>query len=147
MKVAIYCRLSREDEEKQRESDESESIQNLQSNKQDKLSDTEWQWLTFGSNFNPSGTLAEYRKIGNFVEIRLKLIAQVTANTNDRWYLAIQDLPTAIRPTSNITELFFKGLYNETTDVNLRLSGAQIQFKTDRIEVGKMIIAHITYIV
>ena len=31
MKVAIYCRLSREDEEKQRESDESESIQNQKS--------------------------------------------------------------------------------------------------------------------
>lgn len=31
MKVAIYVRLSREDEEKQRESDESESIQNQKS--------------------------------------------------------------------------------------------------------------------
>ena len=31
VKVAIYCRLSREDEEKQRESDESESIQNQKS--------------------------------------------------------------------------------------------------------------------
>lgn len=122
-------------------------LNDLTVNKQDKISDSGWAWLTFGSNFDPNGTLAQYRKIGNLVEIRLSLKARITANTNDRWYLAIQDLPAAIIPSSSITTIYFNGLYNESVNVNLKMNGSQIQFKTEKIETGNYIYAHVTYIV
>lgn len=123
-----------------------DDMKKLQNNKQNEISDSGWQYLTFGANFDPNGSNAMYRKWGDIVDIRMSLKCKVTANTNDKWYLAIQDLPSAIRPDQHqIIQIPFHGIYNESKDVLLLVTGNTIYFRTERIEAGNYLEAHITY--